>query len=91
MDRAIYPIPPAPALAQTPPALRPPDDSVVPVLREIDQSAPLPPDRHFVAQAVAAKLSAPDDSAPAGDIMPDERRLRPYGVPMLPADPPEPP
>jgi hypothetical protein len=91
MDRALYLTPPAPTMiAQLPTDQRPLNDKVVAPLRRLDPSPPLPPDHKFVAQAVAAQLRDDEPAPPAGEIMPDERRLRPYGVPMLPADRPDP-
>jgi len=57
-------------------------------LESSDGSATLPSDRPFVAQAVAARLENSDYPDPPSDIAPPERTLRPYDVPMLPADPP---
>jgi hypothetical protein len=61
-------------------------DTVVPPVRAVQQSATLPPKRPFVAQAVVARLQAAGFSDPPAEILPEDRTLRPYGVPMLPAD-----
>jgi len=51
-----------------------------------DDPATLPADKPFVAQVVAAQLSGTDFPENPSEIAPPERTLRPYDVPMLPAD-----
>jgi hypothetical protein len=58
----------------------------VQALEKTDRPATLPPDRPFVAQAVSARLSVDDIPDDPTEIMPAERTLRPYDVPMLPFD-----
>jgi hypothetical protein len=58
----------------------------VQALEKTDRPATLPPDRPFVAQAVSARLSVDDIPDDPAEIMPAERTLRPYDVPMLPFD-----
>jgi hypothetical protein len=88
MDPSLHLTPTSPAAM--PYAAQPrqlPDTTVAPV-RSLQAAATLPPERPFVAQAVAARLDSGFAEDPA-EILPDDRILRPYGVPMLPADKPE--
>jgi hypothetical protein len=85
-----------PPVAGLPPAhpdpAQSPDQKVQPVTASDGASVHTgdrPPDRPFLAQAVAARLQGTGFAETPGEIRPDDRRLRPYGVPMLPADPPQ--
>lgn len=51
-----------------------------------DAGATLPSDKPFVAQVVTARLSGSDYPDNPAEIAPPERTLRPYDVPMLPAE-----
>ena len=51
-----------------------------------DHPATLPADRPFVAGAVSARLSVDNIPDTPAEILPAERTLRPYDVPMLPFD-----
>lgn len=64
-------------------------DTVVAPIKSAQSPATLPPDRPFVAQAVAARLQDGGSAEDPAEILPDDRVLRPYGMPMLPADKPE--
>jgi hypothetical protein len=49
-----------------------------------DQMTTLPADKPFVAQVVSARLSGTDFPQNPSEIVPPDRTLRPYDVPMLP-------
>lgn len=51
-----------------------------------DQSATLPSNKPFVAQVVNARLSGAEYPENPAEIVPPDRTLRPYDVPMLPYD-----
>ena len=61
-------------------------DTKVPVVTANDRAAVLPPDKPFIAQIVNARLSGTAFPETEAEILPQERKLRPYGVPMLPYD-----
>jgi len=89
MDHPLHLTPAVmPLLPAAPDARRTPDPAIAPVT-PAQPPAPLPPERPFVAQAVAARLQSTGFAETPAEIQPAERVLRPYGVPMLPADKPE--
>lgn len=55
-------------------------------LEQTDHSATLPDNKPFVAQVVTARLSGTEFPDASAEIVPAERTLRPYDVPMLPSD-----
>lgn len=59
-------------------------DKEVPTVKPVATATTLPPDRIFVAQVVAARLSGTAFPESPGEIAPPERTLKPYDVPMLP-------
>lgn len=67
-------------------AQQPPPDTKVPVVQRVEGRASLPPEHPFVAQVINARLSGEEFPESPGEIAPPERTLRPYDVPMLPAD-----
>lgn len=67
-----------------------PSDTKVPIVKAMDNAATLPADKAFVAQVVNARLSGAEFPENPAEIAPPERTLRPYDVPMLPADKEEP-
>ena len=86
MDKQIGPTTTLPPPTLLPKAEQPPSDQEVPVVKKMDQSATLPPEQPFVAQIVNARLSGEAFPEQPGEIAPPERTLRPYDVPMLPAE-----
>ena len=89
MDPSLHLTPTSPAAI--PYAAQPrqlPDTTVAPV-RQAQGATTLPPERPFVAQAVAARLQDGGFAESPAEILPDERVLRPYCTPMLPADKPQ--
>ena len=88
MDYSLHLIPPAKVAL--------PPGTAAPQVRDTDMrpdaqaqtTPPLPAESPYLAQAVAARLHSADMADPPGEILPDDRVLRPYGVPMLPADKP---
>lgn len=86
MDHTVSIAPKAVAVsAHTVPVPRP-VDTKVPVVTAIARAAVLPPDKPFIAQIVNARLSGTAFPETEAEILPEERKLRPYGVPMLPYD-----
>ncbi|MEJ6402575.1 hypothetical protein [Yoonia sp. 2307UL14-13] len=65
---------------------QPPSDTKVPRVQKLGESATLPSEGPFIAQVVNARLSGDDFPESPGEIAPSERTLRPYDVPMLPAE-----
>ena len=88
MDPSLHLTPTAPAAMPYTAQQRQLPDTLVAPVRSAQGSATLPPERPFVAQAVAARLDSSFAEDPA-EILPDDRILRPYGVPMLPAGKPD--
>lgn len=64
-------------------------DRKVPKVANTEKGSILPADKHFVAQVVNARLSGTSFPENPGEIVPEERTLRPYGTPMLPSDKPD--
>ncbi|WP_019955677.1 hypothetical protein [Yoonia vestfoldensis] len=89
MDTSLQMTPTSPAAVPYAAQPRQVPDTVVPPVRSAQAPATLPPERPFVAQAVAARLQDGGFAEDPGEILPDDRVLRPYGVPMLPADKPD--
>ena len=79
---------PAPAAAQTnaAPVLPRAITTKVQAVEGAEGSATLPANKPFVAQVVTARLSGAAFPENPGEIVPPERTLRPYDVPMLPSD-----
>lgn len=61
-------------------------DTQVPKVKAVDSTATLPADKVFVAQVVNARLSGTAFPENPGEIVPPERVLKPYNMPMLPAE-----
>lgn len=86
MDTSLnLPATPA-AVTAAAPALPRAVTTKVQALEGTDGSATLPADKPFVAQVVAARLSGSEFPETPSEIVPPERTLRPYDVPMLPYD-----
>lgn len=66
-------------------------DTQVPKVKAVDSAATLPADKIFVAQVVNARLSGTAFPENPSEIAPPERVLKPYNMPMLPAEKEEPP
>lgn len=89
MDSSLHMTPTSSAAMPYAAAPRQVPDTVVAPVRSTPSPATLPPDRPFVAQVVAARLLDGGFADDPAEILPDDRVLRPYGMPMLPADKPE--
>ncbi|MFN3661276.1 hypothetical protein [Yoonia sp.] len=61
-------------------------EHALPPIQPAPDIPPLPPQRPYLAQAIAAQLQGGDFVRKFGEILPDDRVLRPYGTPMLPAE-----
>ncbi len=77
---------PAVAAPSYAPEQQPPSDKKVPIVKGLDASATLPAEKPFVAQVVTARLSGTAFPENPGEIVPEERTLRPYDTPMLPSN-----
>ncbi|WP_322891314.1 MULTISPECIES: hypothetical protein [unclassified Yoonia] len=89
MDPSLHLTPTSPAAMPYAAQARQLPDTMVAPVRSAQAPATLPPERPFVAQAVAARLQDGGFAEDPAEILPDDRVLRPYGMPMLPADKPE--
>jgi hypothetical protein len=86
MDTSLsLPTPVATAVAAGP-AVNRALTSKVQAVESSDNSATLPSNKPFVAQVVTARLSGSEFPENPTEIVPPERTLRPYNVPMLPYD-----
>ncbi|MFQ1701580.1 hypothetical protein ACJ5NV_13405 [Loktanella agnita] len=86
MDTTLTLSPKAIAVPVYIPEVQRPDDHKVPVVKALDTIATLPADKAFIAQVVNARLAGASYPENPAEIAPPERTLRPYNVPMLPAD-----
>ncbi|MEO1641224.1 MAG: hypothetical protein AAFU41_18470 [Pseudomonadota bacterium] len=77
---------PAAANVQTGPVVERAVTTKVQAVETSDSASTLPSDKPFVAQVVNARLSGADYPDNPAEIAPPERTLRPYDVPMLPAE-----
>lgn len=66
-------------------------DTQVPRVKAVEGAPTLPADKFFVAQVVTARLSGTAFPENPSEIAPPERTLKPYNMPMLPAEKEEPP
>lgn len=86
MDTSVTFAPKAIAAAPYTPTREAFRETKVPVVQKLDGAATLPADKPFVAQVVSARLSGTEFPEQPGEITPEERKLRPYGTPMLPSN-----
>ena len=78
--------PTAAATANAAPAVPRAITTKVQAVESGDKSATLPANTPFVAQVVTARLSGTEYPENPTEIVPPDRTLRPYDVPMLPYD-----
>jgi hypothetical protein len=84
MDTSLN-LPATAAPVQTAPVLPRAITTKVQAIEAGDSAATLPSERPFVAQVVTAQLSGSEIPDNPSEIVPAERTLRPYDVPMLPS------
>jgi hypothetical protein len=89
MDSSLHLTPTSSAGVPYAAAPRQVPDTVVTPVKPAQGPATLPPERPTIAQVVSARLQDGGFASPPTEILPDDRVLRPYGMPMLPADKPD--
>lgn len=83
MDTSLN-LPPTAAAVQAAPQMPRAVTTKVQSIEASENAATLPSNKPFVAQAVSAQLTGPEQQSEPSDIGSTERKLRPFGVPMLP-------
>lgn len=88
MDTSLSSLAPSPIASTAPSPLPRAVTTRVQAIETADDAATLPANKPYVAPIISARLSGTDFPENPTEIVPSDRTLRPYDMPMLPSERP---